>query len=854
MKRIAFVNQRYGREVNGGSEFYTRLMAEHLSDVYEVEILTTKALDYMTWANYYEEDEEEINHVLVRRFPVERERDVQSFNSINEKILLNPGHTEADERDWIDEQGPYCPSLISYIEQNQDKYDAFVFVTYLYYTTCVSILRVPEKAILIPTAHDEPYIYFNYYKKVFHSPQAIVFLTEEEKQFVHKRFRNRSIANDVMAVGIDVPEDVDSGRFLEKYHPGEYIIYVGRIDESKGCNTLFQYFIDYKKKNHNNLKLVLMGKEVLKVPSHPDIISLGFVSEEDKFDGIKGARCLILPSQFESLSIAILEAMAIEVPVIVNGNCEVLKGHCTRSNAGLYYRSYHEFEGCVNYILEHPDARDEMGKNGGKYIKEKYQWDDIVKRFAAIVEGMPTCEAVDSPQTGTLLRTTGSPESGISSEVSINPGSNNLLKAAESRAVSKCQTIINGQGENFEKNTGIVMKKIGFVTPWFGWDIQGGAEAELRDLVLHLKGSGLSYEVLTTCVKSFNSDWNENYYKQEACKENGIMIRRFCVDKRDTNSFDKVNAKLMNHESVTRKEQQTFVDQMVNSTALYEYMQQHDEEYSMFVFIPYMFGTTYYGAKVNLKKAVLIPCFHDESYFHMDLFRETFSKVAGLIYNARPEQELAQKYYDLEDVKQIVMGIGMDTGISGDAARFRKRHGIKAPFILYAGRKDAGKNVDTLLKYFQEYVKRNGTDLHLVLIGGGEIAIPRQIAGRVHDLGFVEIQDKYDAYAAAELLCQPSKNESFSLVIMESWLCERPVLVNGECPVTKNFAQESNGGLYFDNYFEFEKCVDYLVNKKEAAGAMGRQGREYVLEHFSWDVIIKKYLAFFEEVAAQQDA
>ncbi|MCD7761937.1 MAG: glycosyltransferase family 4 protein [Lachnospiraceae bacterium] len=824
MKRIAFVNQRYGREVNGGSEFYTRLMAEHLSDMYKVEILTTKAMDYMTWANYYKEDEEQIEGVAVRRFPVERERAVSFFNAVNEKLLSNPHHTAGDELEWINEQGPYCPALISYIEQNQDQYDAFVFVTYLYYTTCVGILKVPKKAILIPTAHDEPYIYFNYYKKVFQAPRAIVFLTEEERTFVHNRFRNQMIPNDVMAVGIDVPKDVDSGRFLEKYHPGEYIIYVGRIDESKGCHILFQYFIEYKKTNRSNLKLVLMGKEVLKVPSHPDIISLGFVSEEDKFDGIKGAKCLILPSQFESLSIAILEAMAINVPVIVNGNCEVLKGHCVRSNAGLYYRSYHEFEGCINYLLEHPDERDAMGKNGGNYIKENYQWNDIVRRFQTIVEGMSSVEETDSPE----------PEI--------------TAKGTENRAVSNDLNAFNCKKN--DKNAVSIMKKIGFVTPWFGWDIQGGAEAELRDLVLHLKGSGLHYEVLTTCVRSFNSDWNENYYEQGDCVENGVTIRRFRADQRDTAAFDQVNAKLMNHERVTRREQQTFLEQMVNSTALYEYMRQHDEEYSMFVFIPYMFGTTYYGAKMNLNKAVLIPCFHDESYFHMDLFRETFSKVAGIIYNARPEQELAQKYYDLNDVKQIVMGIGMDTDISGDSDRFRKHHGITAPFLLYAGRKDAGKNVDTLLKYFQEYVRRNQTNLQLVLIGGGEIDIPQQIADRVHDLGFVEIQDKYDAYAAAELLCQPSKNESFSLVIMESWLCGRPVLVNAACPVTKNFAQESNGGLYFHNYVEFEKCVDYLVNRKEEAKLLGQQGRSYVLQHFSWDVIVKKYLVFFEKTAA----
>lgn len=392
------------------------------------------------------------------------------------------------------------------------------------------------------------------------------------------------------------------------------------------------------------------------------------------------------------------------------------------------------------------------------------------------------------------------------------------------------------------------MKKIGFVAPWFGMDIQGGAEAELRELVLHLKQTNLQQEVLTTCVKAFNSDWNENYFKPGDYEENGILVKRFKVDRRDTKTFDQINYKLMKGQNITRTEQETFVKEMVNSSDLYKYMNIHEDEYSLFIFIPYMFGTTYYGVLKHLKKAVLIPCFHDESYFHMDIFKETYSNVAGIIYNAKPEQEMVEKYYKVEHAKQIVMGIGMDTNIKGNAARFRDKYNISKPFILYAGRKDAGKKVDILIKYFGEYIKRNNTDLQLVLIGGGTIELPDQFAYRVHDLGFVDIQDKYDAYAAAEFLCQPSHNESFSLVIMESWLCNRPVLVSDSCEVTKNFAKEANGGLFFKDYFEFEECTKILLEKKDIAEALGRQGREYVLRTFDWNVIIDKYVKFFQEV------
>ncbi|MGN0481789.1 MAG: glycosyltransferase family 4 protein, partial [Lachnospiraceae bacterium] len=217
-------------------------------------------------------------------------------------------------------------------------------------------------------------------------PKAYIFLTPEEKKLVHGLFNNANIPYDVMGVGVDVPENTNADRFKKKTGLDNYIIYVGRIDEGKDCPRLFKYFLEYKERNDNDLKLVLMGKEVVSVPKHKDIISLGFVSDEDKFDGISGAKALILPSKYESLSISVLEAMTLSVPVIVNGICDVLKGHCIKSNAGLYYRNYFEFEGCVNYMLEHPKEYGIMKKNAVQYVKDNFQWDDIMAKFDRMIE------------------------------------------------------------------------------------------------------------------------------------------------------------------------------------------------------------------------------------------------------------------------------------------------------------------------------------------------------------------------------------------------------------------------------------------------------------------------------------
>lgn len=393
------------------------------------------------------------------------------------------------------------------------------------------------------------------------------------------------------------------------------------------------------------------------------------------------------------------------------------------------------------------------------------------------------------------------------------------------------------------------MKKIGFVIPWYGPDIPGGAEAALRGLAEHLAESGLETEVLTTRVKEFGADWNKNYYPKGKAMVNDVPVIRFDVRVRNTEEFNRINFKFMKGLPVSYVEEKLFLEEMVNSPALYDYLRTHKEEYACYVFTPYMFGTTYYGILAAPEKAVMIPCFHDESYAYMEHFKEVFSLVRGMIFLARPEKLLAERLYDTSGVAKAVLGTGIYTDFEGDAERFRRKYHMDKPFILYAGRKDTGKNIYTLLAYYREYVRRQNTQLQLVLIGGGQVEIPSELQGRVHDMGFVPVQDKYDAYSAAELLCNPSHNESFSIVIMESWLCGRPVLVSGACAVTKDFTVQSRGGLYFDTYFEFEGALRYFEEHPAIAGEMGENGRKYVMDNFSWKVIVEKYTEYFNAVA-----
>lgn len=391
MERIAFVIQRYGLEVNGGAELQCRLYAEHMAKYYDVDVLTTKAIDYTTWRDEYEADTEELSGVTVRRFSVESTRDRKSFDILSLKILQLDATLE-EEEDWMRRQGPCCPSLIQYIRAHRGDYKVFIFNTYLYYTTYFGLPEVSNKAIMIPTAHDELPIYLNIFRKLFALPAGYFYHTVQEKEFVERRFHteNKLHNNGQGGVGIDLPQDISAERFRRKYGVEDFVVYIGRVDEHKGCKELALYFQEYERRNGRGLQLLYLGKQVCELPQDDSIRSLGFVEEQDKFDALAACRFLILPSQFESLSIVVLEAMAMRRPVLIQGNCEVVKAHCLASNAGLYYHNYFEFEGCMNYLRSHSDLCEQMGKNGEDYVRQYYAWDAIETRLRNMIEQIGT--------------------------------------------------------------------------------------------------------------------------------------------------------------------------------------------------------------------------------------------------------------------------------------------------------------------------------------------------------------------------------------------------------------------------------------------------------------------------------
>jgi len=384
--KLAVVVQRYGTEINGGAEMHARYIAEGLSRSAEVEVLTTCARDYVTWKNEFAPGEDRVNGLTVRRFPVTHPRDVHRF-AARSAAVFDRTHSLADELAWVEEEGPTSPALIRHIRAHRDRFDYVIYFCYRYYQTYFGARETADKAILVPEAEREPTIGVSCFHPLLRGVRAIMYNCPEERDFVQAATGNRDVPHAVAGIGSTLPAAVNPDRFRRKFGiQGRFAIYVGRIDPNKGCAELFDYYQRYLKAEAEPLPLVLCGNSILPIPDSRHVRHLGFISDEDKFDGIAASDVLIMPSYYESFSIVTIEAWALGKPVLANAACDVLKGQCLRSNAGLFYQDADEFGESLNWFARHPQQARVLGENGVRYYQANYTWPMIERRWLSMIE------------------------------------------------------------------------------------------------------------------------------------------------------------------------------------------------------------------------------------------------------------------------------------------------------------------------------------------------------------------------------------------------------------------------------------------------------------------------------------
>ena len=382
---VAFVVQRYGAAVTGGSEALARAVAERLLPFHEVTVFTTCARDYVTWRNELPEGEDEVSGVRVRRFPVEEERDLAAFNTFAEP-LYSRATTHEEEIEFLRRQGPYAPSLVEALRAEKDRFAAVVFFTYLYYPTYWGLRAAPERSVLVPTAHDEPPLRFGIYREAFARPRAFAFLTPAERELVRTRFGVGDRPAVIAGMGVEERVPGDVARFRRRHGlTTPYALYAGRIDAGKGCAEMLAHHARYRREKAEPADLVLIGRLAMAEPRQEGVRYLGFLSEEEKATAMAGALAVTCPSPYESLSIVLLEGKGLGTPGLVNAGSAVLKEHCLRSNAGLFYEDGDEYGEALDLLVRDEGMRAALGANGRRYVDAEYRWSVVLDRWRTLV-------------------------------------------------------------------------------------------------------------------------------------------------------------------------------------------------------------------------------------------------------------------------------------------------------------------------------------------------------------------------------------------------------------------------------------------------------------------------------------
>ncbi len=459
MKKVGIVVQRCHENIVGGSESLAWQYACLLRDAYEVEVITTTAIETAKWENFLPVGSEVREGIHIRRFPVTIGR-TRSWSKLHQRILQDfiafdagrqkPFQTRflpwstALQEEFIRTQGPYSEPLNEFLQDHGPDYRIIIFVTYLYPPTYFGLLQVPRRtALFAPTLHNEQTAYLRAFKYAAHRARGIIWLTDAERRLGHDLWGE--LPGRIVSMSIDAK--LRPAR--KERHP--FLLYAGRIDPNKGCNELFEYFIRFKQDYHSNLKLILVGKDDILVPAHPDIEFRGFVSAEEKFGLMRGAVALAMPSRNESFSIVTLEAMGQETPVLADAASDVIVDHVKLSGAGIAYENYEGFARAVSEMLEDKVRLAEMGARGREYVLAKYQRDTIREDLINAVEAdwEPSLYVAEPAEE----KEEGSAEHPLSDAVAA--------KEARSETVSQQETILVPVVQSERKEVGELVEELG---------------------------------------------------------------------------------------------------------------------------------------------------------------------------------------------------------------------------------------------------------------------------------------------------------------------------------------------------------------------------------------------------------
>jgi glycosyltransferase involved in cell wall biosynthesis len=421
--KFAFVTPRYGADIPAGAEHTCRLLAEKVCQRHDVEVLTTCARDPLTWRNEYAETSDRVRGVLVRRFAVNQARDDDAFQRLSSRVFAEP-HNRAYAEEWVRAMGPSSPGLIDFLKRQNRSYDAVVFFSLYHATTVQGVAAAPERSVVFPYVRVAPALRLSIWNDVLGSARAVGYLSAAERDLVHSYVRVAPLAEDVVGIGVDIPEpetyprhqqdpadtfardddeggapedsslvpDYLSGRGIpfrrrHRLH-GPFAIYGGRVESRNGCEEMLEYF-DSAVTVNCEPALVLMGVKLMKVPEAPYIRMAGVASDRERMIAYEAAEVTLAPDPDDILAQSVMESLAVGTPVLATARNEAAVEHCRRANAGLFYATREEFVESLQLLMSDPQLRERLGENGRQYVLQHHRWDVVMARFERLIKRLP---------------------------------------------------------------------------------------------------------------------------------------------------------------------------------------------------------------------------------------------------------------------------------------------------------------------------------------------------------------------------------------------------------------------------------------------------------------------------------
>jgi glycosyltransferase involved in cell wall biosynthesis len=411
--KLAFITPRYGAEIPDGPEHACRLLAEHVVERHDVDVLTTCAGDGLSWKNEYAEGSDKIRGVMVRRFAVNRLHDRETFRRTTAH-LRSTAHSRADELEWVDQYGPVSSGLLDYLKRQHKQYDALVFFSLQHATTVHGLAVAPERSVLFPYLQCRPSLRFGLWSDLVASTRGLGFFSPSERSLLQSFMPGSSSYEELVGIGIEAapqltyprhqqdPNDVvapdDDVRGDDAAPPAEYLagrgipfrrrhrlsgslaLYDGRLEPDNGAEEMLEYFDRYTQQDADTT-LVLMGVKMVNIADHPQVRLAGVLPSRDRMFAYEAADVTIAPGSDDLLAQSVLESLAVGTPVLASARNVAAVEHCRRAGAGLYYANGDEFAEALRLLMHNVKLRERLGESGREYARQQLRWEAVLGRF-----------------------------------------------------------------------------------------------------------------------------------------------------------------------------------------------------------------------------------------------------------------------------------------------------------------------------------------------------------------------------------------------------------------------------------------------------------------------------------------